>query len=445
MRVHFINDNDINIVFFPDTMNFYEINDFTEELINRLNEKQPIETIINETKASMENVEIVQNLLNKNTKHVKQLIPKNEKILSKLALNVTNTCNLGCKYCYASGGNYCSDDSIMSEDVAIEILDKFYSKYETIKVIQLFGGEPLLNLNAIEKVCEYIEDRYIQGLIGEKPIMGIVTNGTIVNEKLVNLINSYGLKLTVSLDGPPIVNDKMRVYKDGSKTSNKIIQNIKFLKSKTSEPSSIESTYNMHHVNEKISVLDVASFMDKELNINDVHIVPASGDENCDFVLKNRNSFINSVDDIFDKFGNDKKISYSLINRVIFSLKRKATSKYLCEAGISMFSASTQGDIYPCFMFTDNEKYKLGNIKDENLFESDDFKVKTENLKSFSKFTKDECENCFNNTICTGCLGLNNIETGDIHSLNDTNCDMSRRITEKVIIGIIKNRKIHNC
>lgn len=441
MRIHFINDNDINAMFFPDTMNFYEVNDFTKDLVLRLNNGQSNTTIADETGASIESIEAVEKLLKQNDHFVKQVYCPNEKILGKLVLNVTNKCNLGCKYCYAGGGSYCSKESIMDEDFALEILEKFYNEYDEIKVIQLFGGEPTLNLNAIKRVCEYIDDRYKKGLIKEKPIMGMVTNGTIVNDFLVDLIKSYDLKVTVSLDGPPIVNDKMRVYKNGEKTSSRVIDNIKFLKSQTSEPSTIESTYNIHHIKEEVKVMDVASFMNKELNIDSVHIVPASGDDTCDFVLKNREPFIDSVNDVFKGIENGEKVSYSLVNRVISSLKRKKTTKYLCEAGISMYSVSTKGDVYPCFMFTETEEHKLGNIKDDDLFESENFKAKREKLKSFSKFKEEACKDCFNNTICTGCLGLNSIETGDIHKPSSLNCDMNKKITERVILGIIRNKK----
>ena len=444
MRVHFIEDNDIKAMFFPDAMKFYEVNDFTKQLVERLMDGQEVETIKKETSASIESIERVKRLLDENKESVKVVSPSNEKILGKLVLNVTNKCNLGCKYCYASGGNYCSEESVMNEDFSIEILEKFYKRYEVIKVMQLFGGEPTLNLGAIERICQYIDEKYKSGLLKEKPTMGIVTNGTIVNEKLVELINSYDLKVTVSLDGPPIVNDKMRVYKNGEATSSKVMDNIKLLRSQTSEPSSIESTYNIHHVEDNIKVMDVVSFMDKELSIDNVHIVPASGSDVSDFVLRSREPFIDSVDEIFTGIKDGKKLSYSLVNRVIGALKRQVTNRYLCEAGISMYSVSTKGDVYPCFMLTDIEQQKIGNIKEDDFFETEKFKAKRESLKAFSKFKADYCKDCFNNTICTGCLGLNHIETGDIHKPSKLNCDMNRQITEKVIAGIIRNRKSCN-
>jgi len=50
-----------------------------------------------------------------------------DSILYKLVFNVANTCNLNCKYCYASGGNYKRENTIMTFEQADNILKKIFS------------------------------------------------------------------------------------------------------------------------------------------------------------------------------------------------------------------------------------------------------------------------------------------------------------------------------
>ena len=85
---------------------------------------------------------------------LEEVTAKREHELYKLVLNITNKCNLACKYCYANGGNYCSSEGIMKVETAKATLDTFLKRYRNIRVIQFFGGEPTFNLDVIEFVCK---------------------------------------------------------------------------------------------------------------------------------------------------------------------------------------------------------------------------------------------------------------------------------------------------
>lgn len=49
-------------------------------------------------------------------------IPKN--VLQKIVINISNSCNLSCSYCYADGGNYGMDNKIMTLDTADNIINE---------------------------------------------------------------------------------------------------------------------------------------------------------------------------------------------------------------------------------------------------------------------------------------------------------------------------------
>ena len=98
------------------------------------------------------------------------------------------------------------------------------------------------------------------------------------------------------------------------------------------------------------------------------------------------------------------------------------------------------GDLYPCFMFTDLENYRLGNIFDENLFESERLINKITAIREFSdKDKNEECKNCYIKNLCNSCLGLNSMnENTDKFVMDVKFCDMSRKMTEQILIHLAK-------
>jgi len=64
-----------------------------------------------------------------------------------LTLSTTGDCNLRCSYCYARGGESSASMSWITGKRAIDIVAECFSSFK----IQFTGGEPLLNLDLIER------------------------------------------------------------------------------------------------------------------------------------------------------------------------------------------------------------------------------------------------------------------------------------------------------
>lgn len=437
MRVHFIskgNEEDY-VMLLCDSLRFYNINKRTKNIIEDIIENDDKDEILQKHRITKDDYIKIKALLN--TKEVPLVTAERPDGLYKLVLNVTNICNLNCRYCYASGGNYNSFEGLMSINVAKKIIDVFYQKYRMIKQIQFFGGEPLLNVPIIKFVCEYIEEKFKNHEIDLMPQFTTVTNGTIYNENFIELLNRYHIAVTVSIDGPQVVHDKMRVYNDGNGTFDKILENILMMKKNSQQPIAVECTYNFAHVEHSISILDVVKYVKDTLKIDSIHLTPVSASKDAPYRLADRTAFVNSVHEIFmENMNNSKKYSYSLVERIIELFQKKQSSKYFCEAGISTISVSHMGDVYPCFMFTGISKFKMGNIFDDDLFTSDTYNKIVLSVKSFSKFNFEKCKDCFNNRVCYGCLGVNYFNTGNIHKLSDEDCDMQRQLTEHILVEL---------
>ena len=73
---------------------------------------------------------------------------------------VTKDCQLACKYCYLVGKN---SNERMSFDVAKKAIDYILSQEKNIMFNQesviwdFIGGEPFLEIDLIDKICDYIK------------------------------------------------------------------------------------------------------------------------------------------------------------------------------------------------------------------------------------------------------------------------------------------------
>jgi uncharacterized protein len=122
-----------------------------------------------------------------------------------LALSVTADCNLRCSYCYACGGE---EKTMMSWPIAKRAIDVMAECFPAFKV-QFTGGEPLLNLDLIERAVNYLDD------LGLSSPCQIQTNATLVTADVAGRLKGLKLGIGVSLDGPASVNDALRPFSDG--------------------------------------------------------------------------------------------------------------------------------------------------------------------------------------------------------------------------------------
>ena len=96
----------------------------------------------------------------------------------------------------------------------------------------LFGGEPLLNL----PVAYYLAERChaLCAARGVTQKLGIITNGLLLSEEIVDRLNPLGLNgIKITLDGDRETHDRMRPLRGGQGTFDRIIDNVRKVAHKT--------------------------------------------------------------------------------------------------------------------------------------------------------------------------------------------------------------------
>lgn len=434
MRVLIENiDFDNYLVYLPDSLKFFTVNGKTAQLIELISKNKKF-TDVNNILPDVE-LELYNRLLELLSYECDiDYMELPAKVLSRLVINISNTCNLQCKYCYANGGVYLSECCLMSEDTLNKILNKFYSIFEHIGVIQLFGGEPLLNYKFIKIVGEFIKSHE------KNTIIGIVTNGTLMSDEIIDLIKKYNVTVTVSLDHY-LTHDLLRPLKNEGKSFELIVNNIKSLQSKAGQPTQIEATYTKLHEDMGISVMDVVLSIQESIGNVPVHIAPVCTDDVM-YKLSSGQSFVNSIDDYFKLSSCKKDIKYSFIDRFASAIKSKKRTYSFCNAGYGTISVSCDGKIYPCFYFIDNEDFLIADINED--LDSLEYKINIMRNQHKRNFDCDKCKDCFANSVCFGCLGVNYTTTGNELNQDSMHCDMVKGGLKAFLINMAKSKRRGN-
>jgi len=297
--------------------------------------------------------------------------------LERLVINVSHDCNLRCLYCYADTGAYGAPRAKLTDEKAIQIIDSFYSRFESIDAIQLFGGEPFLNLGGIEAVCDYVlEVCAREG--APLPRFTAVTNGTLFSPAVVEIINRYGLTLTVSLDGPPEINDENRVYASGRGSFHHVVETVKKLKAATGQPTQIEGTYTARHLERNFSLADFMRFAAAELDVHFLHMPWIMGGEGyngtgCAPTEENiaavTRVFCEAIDASLASLMAKDLSETVLISQIDAPLRAalseretEAERTHLCPAGSGTISVGVDGKVFPCFMFTNKPQFEFTHV-----------------------------------------------------------------------------------
>ncbi len=122
-----------------------------------------------------------------------------------LVLALTSRCNLACRYCYlaATRQGMDMDEAVLAEALAL-------ADHGEPCLVQITGGEPTLVPEKIEQVLRRARSMRM------RPRLAIQTNATLLTPELVRLFQDHHVRIGVSLDGPPEIQDRLRGRADAT-------------------------------------------------------------------------------------------------------------------------------------------------------------------------------------------------------------------------------------
>ncbi len=349
-----------------------------------------------------------------------------ERVLERLVMNITQTCNLKCRYCYAGGGNYNLPNSLMSRETAIKTIDRFYEIYHEIKQLQFFGGEPLLNPELIDFVCGEIKSRHKKGAISSIPSFGVVTNGTIASDECFHILEKHGINCTVSLDGPRSINDYLR----GKGTYDRVVRFLDALE-KRGLQYGFEATFTAYHLEKGVDLQALLNFFVTTFDKHEMHIPEVGVPANNPLALTPRQAeeiYRDGVEYSIRNLRDGTSPWLSFATRIMNVFLEHRPIKFICPAGLGTISIDTEGNAYPCFMFTGVDHFRFGNVYDDVFPDAKRsgriFKEIIENDKSQNP----ACKRCWASPFCFGCIGGEYLNSGG--SLEKKDCNLMKAMVE---------------
>jgi len=350
-----------------------------------------------------------------------------------LCLNVAHDCNLRCKYCFASKGDYHGKRELMSAEVGKRALDFLVKNSGDMGNVEIdfFGGEPLMAMETVREVISYA--KVLEKHHHKKFHFTITTNALLLDDDIIEYLHEHMDNIVLSLDGRKEINDFIRVRADGRGTYDNIVANIKkivALREKDNKEYYVRGTFTKHNLDFAKDVFHMA-----DLGFKEISIEPVVGKEG-DYLLEEGN-----LSALFEQY---RQIAAEY-------LKRKTTSKkpfkfyhfnvdiyhgpciykrlWACGAGRDYLAVTPSGDIYPCHQFIGQNQFLMGNVFDGKLKED----VITL-LRQTHVFSKEECSACWARFFCSGGCNANNfLINGDIKKPYHITCELQKKRIEYAI------------
>lgn len=135
-----------------------------------------------------------------------------------ILIKPTNSCNLRCIYCFHQDYGY--DSTFLKDETLSQFLEITFPHYKSVSIIW-HGGEPtFVGEEIFERYVEIAEsyaDRY-QVQLNQT----MQTNGTLLNQKFLDIIKKHNIGFGISYDGP--INDITR------NSTTKLLKNMELIK-----------------------------------------------------------------------------------------------------------------------------------------------------------------------------------------------------------------------
>ena len=394
-----------------------------EKLVNKYLEKELLVAI-----SEIQMLIDAEQLFSKD-QYIKNLEFKNRKpVIKAMCLHIAHDCNIRCKYCFASQGDFEGDRSLMSLEVgkkALKFLVENSGNRKNLEV-DFFGGEPLMNWEVVKELVVY--GRKMEKEYNKNFRFTITTNGVLLDDEKIEYINNNMDNVVLSIDGRKEVNDLMRYTITGGGTYDIIVPKFKKMIEKRGDKNYyIRGTFTKFNVDFAKDVLHFA-----DLGFTSTSIEPVVASPSNDYALNESDlemiyeQYDILADELVKRKNTDKEFKFFHFSLDLSQgpciIKRLSG----CGAGAEYVAITPDGDIYPCHQFVGDEKFKIGSIVEGtyNNHLSHEF-------KEAHVYNKEKCLKCWAKFYCSGGCHANAFNfNGDINIPYELGCDMERKRLE---------------
>jgi uncharacterized protein len=341
---------------------------------------------------------------------------------------VTEACPLRCKYCYIVNA---SNHKNLTKEQAKKNIDFIFDNpelfYEGSVIWNFIGGEPLLEIELIDYMSDYLKLRMYESRYDDwfaNHMFSLSTNGTLYHRPEVRKYidkNRDHLSIGFSIDGTKELHDKYRVYQDGRGSFEDVIKNVPlyvadFKEATTKATLSHDSLPYIFESVKFLSSLGLAVYMNTVFED-----VWQEGDDDIFY-----DQLIQTADWLIDS-GKWRTQCVSLFDSALVESRWEQSNQNWCGSG-KMLHIDVNGKLYPC---TRLAPYSMTHRKEGFSFGDIEKGYDQNKLDAFLNLTKSdqsnsECLTCNVESGCSWCTGYCYDKTGSIFKRTTYICKMHK-------------------
>lgn len=281
-----------------------------------------------------------------------------------ISLAVAQKCNLGCTYCYASGGEFNGPATSMTWPVAKMALDLLLSSAPVDGRVNVafLGGEPLANRSLLYQATVYASEEAAKR--GVEVAFSVTTNGTLLTEEDGAFFERNGYAVTVSLDGVGATHDRQRSFKSGLGTYERILKRV----------APLLAMQRRMQVSARVTVtpanLDLRETLETflRLGFHSVGFSPVlhapDGAAEMDAAALERllEAMIECGVEFERRLIGGQRYAFANVINALREIHAGSAASYPCGAGHGYFGVSAGGELSACHRFVGDDKGRLGDV-----------------------------------------------------------------------------------
>lgn len=335
-------------------------------------------------------------------------------------VKVTHSCNLNCRYC-------CVGDVPEYQIIKENTIDNLFKKIAdncSESTIIWHGGEPLIvglqfYKRAVELQAKYPHHKFKNSL---------QTNGTLLTEEYLDFFEQNHFALGFSLDGCKLSHNLNRPFKGGRDSFEITFKWYKEVEHRGMNPGAI----CVINANTAKYIKEIYAFA-KEYNVAfkfNAQYPAGRASINLDLGLDNK-QIAQAYIELFDLWFSDNpknRVNIRMFDHFVKSVTRitngdNSVAGFDCawanRCQKSFIGISTNGDIYPCGKFVDEQAFWYGNVnEDKSLKEILDNNIRNQFLIRHDQGIN-ECKDCRYLSMCSsGCPHTAYLFTNNLFAKN---------------------------
>jgi uncharacterized protein len=327
-----------------------------------------------------------------------------------ISLAVAQKCNLGCTYCYAQQGTFGGEAGNMPPDVARAAIDQLIQGAEPGETLTLafMGGEPLVNRKTLHASTRYAASQ--AAVRGIRIGFSMTTNATLLSDEDIELFEEYGFTLTTSLDGLGATHDRLRPYRSGNGSFEKVAKNVKALLAVDNRRYRVFArvTVTPRHLDLPETMTGLLEMGFDAIMFSPMLSAPSGKDEMLAADLDRLLDQLIGCGEIFcEGLRQGRILPFSNVINTLQRIHFYEREQYPCGAGGGYMGVSADGGLYACHRFVNDEDGLMGDV-----FSGVDRDRQSSWLDSRHLQKQSPCGTCWARYLCSGSCHYEAIKRG---------------------------------